>query len=187
MDKTKDYHYYRAVEDAREDARKGIHRTEAEVESEAARYRRAELVSKLASLAHDDWRAPRKVEGTDRYEPRIKKVKDQAWIDRHNGQTDVDIANTSYSELPSEWQAENKASAEIAMDEVLKAVEGNVSLDDSFVEQVADVLHQGWVKRNESWAAEELKKPYAELPETEKEKDRYFVRRAIQVYQQRLK
>lgn len=184
MGKAKDSHYYRVAEDAREDARRGIHRTEVEVEAEAARYRREELVSSLASLAHDDWRAPRKIEGTDQYEPRIKKVKDQAWINRHNGQTEVDIANTSYSELPSEWQAENKASAEIAMDEVLKAAEGGASLDEIFVEGVADVLHQGWVMRNESWAAEELKKPYAELPEAEKEKDRYFVRRAIEVYQQ---
>ena len=179
----RDSHYYQATKDAQEDARQGIHRTQAEVEVDAERYRRVELVTKLASLAHDDWRSPRKIEGFNRYEPRIKKVRDQGWIERHNGQTEVDIANTSYTELPSEWQAENKVSAEIAMDGVLKAVKEGLSLDNAFVEKIADALHVGWVQRNGSWAAEELKKPYAELPESEKEKDRYFVRRAIEIYQ----
>jgi hypothetical protein len=44
----------------------------------------------------------------DQYEPRIKQVKDRAWIENHNGETEVDIANTLYAELPSEWQRENK-------------------------------------------------------------------------------
>lgn len=34
-----------------------------------------QLVAEVASLTHDDWRAPRKIEGTDSYEPRIKKLK----------------------------------------------------------------------------------------------------------------
>jgi hypothetical protein len=155
---------HRAVQDARDSEKRG------------------QLVAKLAGLAHDDWRAPRKIAGTDRYEPRIKKTKDQAWIDLHGGRQEVDIANTPYSDLPSEWQAENRASAEIAINEVLKAAQANRAMDEPFVETVSAVLHQDWVVRNGSWAAEELKKPYMQLPEEEKEKDRYFVRRAIEVY-----
>ncbi len=105
-----------------------------------------DLVNDLASLAHDDWRAPRKIEGKDSYEPRIKKVRDKEWIERHEGKTEVDIANTPYSELPKEWQAENKASADIAMNEVIKAGEGHNPFDEKFVEHVADLLHQGWLE-----------------------------------------
>ena len=38
--KVKDRHYYRAAQDARDDAQQGIHRTDEEVEAEAERYRK---------------------------------------------------------------------------------------------------------------------------------------------------
>ena len=67
----------------------------------------------LASQLHDAWREPRKQED-ESFEPRIKKTKDKEWIKLH-GKDEVDIANTNYENLPSDWQAENKASAEVAM------------------------------------------------------------------------
>lgn len=149
--------------------------------TETERFRKSGLVAELASRAHEDWRATRKVEGSDTYAPRIKKVRNRAWIANYNGQSYVDIANTPYKELPREWQAENKASAKIAVEEVLRALAVGMPLDERFVERVAEALHKGWVKRNGGWVPEELKKPYAELPEIEKEKDRFFVRRAIEI------
>ena len=174
-------HYGRALEDAQEDGvRYSIRRTGADVNLEAERYRKLSLVIALASLAHDDWRAPRKIDGTDKFEPRIKPVKDELWIALHGGQKEVDIANTPYSALPSDWQEENKASAEIAVAEVIKTL-------DAFIESVAALIHTEWVARNGTWASEELKKPYLALPEDEKEKDRQFVRRALEIYQGEVK
>ncbi|TSC93127.1 MAG: hypothetical protein CEN89_242 [Candidatus Berkelbacteria bacterium Licking1014_7] len=57
-------------------------------------------------------------------------------------------------------------------------------LDESFVEEASSKLHDAWLERNGEWAPEEQKKPYEELPEDEKEKDRAQVRKAIEIYNQ---
>lgn len=177
----KDSHYYRAAEDAREDARQGVHRTDAEVEAEAKRYRRIERVKSLGSQLHEEWRKPRWREESKDYEPRIKKTKDEAWSQAHGGAVEVDIANTPYEGLPSEWQGENKISAEIAVTEVEKAIEAGMPLDESFVETASSTLHDKWLERNGSWAPPEQNKPYTELSEEEREKDRVIIRKAVEV------
>jgi hypothetical protein len=139
------------------------------------------MVDMVAGQAHEDWRRKWREQNGDT--PRVKNTKDRTWIDAHNGETKVDIAATAYPDLPSDWKGENKASAEVVVDAVLSAVESNRELDDTFIEETAAISHSKWVERNGSWAAEELKRPYAELPEAEKEKDRIFVRRAIAAYQ----
>jgi hypothetical protein len=142
---------------------------------------RDEMVALVAGQAHEDWREQWKAQNGDT--PRVKKTKDQVWIDAHGKKTELDIAATAYPDLPSDWQGENKAGAEVVVDAVLSAVESDRELDDTFVEEAAATAHTKWVERNGSWAAEELKKPYAELPEAEQKKDRVFVRRAIAAYQ----
>ena len=68
----------------------------------------------LGSDLHEAWRASRiKDDGT--FEPRIKKSKDEAWNEAH-GTDEVDIANCSFSELPSNWQYENLEAAKVAID-----------------------------------------------------------------------
>ena len=62
-------------------------------------------------------------------------------------------------------QEENRASAELVVDAVLRAAERGIELDDGFVELSAEMLHKEWVKRNESRATEELKRVYDDLPE----------------------
>ena len=146
---------------------------------------RDELVVALASSAHDTWRAPRRIEGTDMYEPRVKPVKDEQWIADHGGVLQMDIANTPYQELPSEWQADNKASAEVATDAVLVAATNGRALDETFIEEVSATVHEKWLERNAKFATEEQKKPYAELSEEEKQKDREFVLGAIALYKER--
>jgi len=138
-------------------------------------------ISELGSLLHDEWRAPRKQEdGT--FEPRMKNTKDLVWSEKH-GTEEVDIANTDYANLPEDWKGENKISAEVAMEEIYKAVESGQELDTAFIENASDVMHVKWLERNGSWAPAEQNKPYAELSEEEKEKDRVIIRKGIEIYE----
>jgi hypothetical protein len=137
---------------------------------------------RTASQLHDLWRAPRWKESEKVFEPRIKKTKDQEWIRRH-GTDEVDIANTSYENLPSDWQGENKVSADVAVGEVFKAVQNGVALDASFIESASAVVHEKWLERNGSWAPPEQKLPYEQLSEAEREKDRAIVREAIKQFE----
>jgi hypothetical protein len=124
----------------------------------------------LASILHDAWRAPRKLEGGDgTYGPRIKSTSDTAWISRH-GVDVCDIANTDFVDLPADWQAENLAAAESAL---------RIILIHHDLESASAALHEDWMQRNPkaAWnAAQHV--PYAELPEDEKAKDRAIIRAA---------
>lgn len=141
-----------------------------------------ELVAQLGNVLHDEWRAPRRVGETDRYEPRVKKTKDQQWSEAHGGAVEVDIANTAYNDLPSDWQFENQASAQVTVDRIADVVAAGDELDATFVESASSVLHDEWLKRNGAWAAAEQKLTYAELSEAEKEKDRVIVRKGVELY-----
>lgn len=143
-----------------------------------------DMVTKVASKLHDAWREPRRIAGTDTFEPRIKPAKDEAWTASHNGQTEVDIANTSYENLPEPWKAENKAAAESAVSEIKKAEASNIPLDESFIETASAAQHVAWLERNGSWAPEEQKLSYDKLSESEKEKDRVVIRTALDVYKE---
>jgi hypothetical protein len=136
---------------------------------------RDDLIAAVASAAHEDWRTQYKATNGDT--PRVKKTKDTAFNER--GITEVDIAALSYSELPSDWQAENKAGATCAVDCVLAALEAGRELDDSFIEEASATQHDDWLTRNGEWAPDEQKRPYSELSEDDKEKDRFFVKQAI--------
>jgi hypothetical protein len=112
----------------------------------------------------------------------VKGTKDSEWSISHGGAKEVDIANTAFAELPEDWQGENRAAAEVAMNEVFRTAEGGRALDDSFVEEASEVVHEKWLERNGEWAPEEQKKPFGELSEDEKEKDRAQVRKAIEIF-----
>lgn len=142
----------------------------------------AKQVAELASLLHDKWRASRKKEDGV-FEPQIETTKDQTWIETH-GTDQVDITNTNYADLPKDWQGENKASAEVAINEVWIAKTENKSLNEAFIEQVSHIIHQQWLERNGSWAPVEQNKPYSELSDEEKDKDRAIVRKAIELVNQ---
>ena len=134
------------------------------------------MIDMVASDAHDNWRAPRRIQGTNEYEARTKKTNDAKWIVLH-GTDQVDISNTAYPDLPSDWQAENRVSAEIAIREITAAKK----IDEQTVEMIASLIHDEWIKRNGGWATPELKGSYGELSEAEKEKDRFYVKRAIEL------
>lgn len=124
------------------------------------------MIAMVASQAHEDWRREHKATKGDA--PRVKPTKDTAWSEAHGGATTVDIANTEYNGLPEDWKGENKANAEVAVAGVVEMIEA-----------IAADVHDKWVKRN-AWAPTEQKVAYMDLPESEKEKDRVVVRRAME-------
>jgi hypothetical protein len=117
-------------------------------------------VDAVASKAHQNWQ-----QNFRRDNPSAKsRMKD----DGAGGQ--VDILNTSYEDLPEKWKKENKLGAEAAVDAVEKF--------GADMEAAAEHVHVKWLERNGEWAPEAQKKPYADLSDEEKEKDRVFVRDA---------
>lgn len=137
---------------------------------------RESMVKMVASAAHEDWKSQYKAANGDK--PRMKKTKDSEFLNR--GITEVNIAAMVYDDLPSDWQAENKAGATCAVDCVMEALEQVRPLDASFVEEASATQHEKWLLRNGAWAPENQKLPYAQLSEDEKEKDRFFVKKAIE-------
>ena len=129
----------------------------------------------LGSDLHEAWRAPRKREdGT--YEPRIKKSKDEAWNASH-GTDQVDIANCSFEQLPSNWQYENLEAARVAIELVYDKMMAKEQITPEELEQMASTIHEEWLKRN-SWVYDanygdpKLAVPYAQLSKEEQDKDK---------------
>ncbi|MFA6038919.1 MAG: hypothetical protein WCV62_05305 [Candidatus Peribacteraceae bacterium] len=140
---------------------------------------RDELVTMVASKSHERWRADYLAKNPGK--PRIKETKDPAFHARGIGE--VDISALAYADLPTDWQAENKANAEVVVDYLLNAVAASQPLDSNFVEAASAVAHEKWLERNGADASEHQKPPYAQLSEDEKEKDRFSVRAAVEAYQ----
>lgn len=172
--------------------------TPPEVQMEALR---AKLTTELGSKLHDEWRAPREIKdesgnGTGKYEKRIKVLVqlpdgNQKWYNDGDskipdGSTVIksqDIANTPFEKLDPKWQADNGEAAKVAMDEVFKANKTGQSLNSvNFIEKASAEIHAKWLDRNGWQATDVQKKPYAELPEDEKEKDRVQLRKAIELF-----
>ena len=146
--------------------------------------RAKELLSySMGSDLHEVWRAGRRLEdGT--YEPSIKKTKDQAYIDAHGGNNEVDIANLSFAELPSDWQFENLEAAKVAINQVYDVMMGDTPVTKEQIEAMSSVVHDEWLKRN-SWVFDpeygnpDQAKPYQELSAEEKAKDRNQIKEAM--------
>jgi hypothetical protein len=137
---------------------------------------REAMIIYTATQAHGKWRTDYRAQNGDT--PRIKTTTDQAWI-AGNGTDQVDIAARDFSQLPSDWQKENRLGAEVAVDLVLVGADADRIFNDAFIEEASDPVHAGWLERNGAYASDVQKLPYGELPEEEKEKDRFFVRAAI--------
>ncbi len=132
---------------------------------------------------HEAWRAGRKLEdGT--FEPRLKKTKDQAYIDAHDGNNEVDIANLSFEELPADWQFENLEAAKVAINQVYDVVMGNAPITREQIEEMSSVVHDEWLKRNDwvfnpDYGNPDQAKPYSELSPEEQAKDRVQIKEAM--------
>lgn len=134
-------------------------------------------IDDLASQLHENWRAEwRRANGN---QPRPKTTTDQRWINIHRT-NEVDIAATAFRDLPRDWQAENRASAEAALAIVKRLKQSQRPLNDSAtIEEASALLHKNWLSRNRAWASAVQRLPYNRLPEDEKEKDRLVIRLAI--------
>jgi len=150
------------------------------------RLEKKEEIIALASRLHEDWRKPRsKEDGT--YEPRWKKIKkDENFIKKvKNSDTvrvspegvEVDIANTSFIDLPFDYQEENLLAAEV----VVKLLDQKRALSPTEIEELSSVVHDEWLKRNDWAKGGELDVPYKDLPEVEKAKDRVQVLTGMEV------
>lgn len=123
------------------------------------------IADELSLLLHDEWRKTRlKPDGS--YETRLKKTTDTEWIGAHNGRTEVDIANTFFEDLPSDWQTENQQSSAIAVDKIMDAL---------------NIIHDRWLERNFDSAGEPQKTHFSRLPQEEKDKDIEILRKAIDI------
>lgn len=84
----------------------------------------------------------------------------------------VDILNMAYDELPEDWVQENRATAQVACRQVLRGLRQKRAFDRTLVEQVAERIHKAWLTRNAYRSTPDMLAPYADLPESEKDKDR---------------
>jgi hypothetical protein len=133
------------------------------------------LAYSMASDLHEGWRASRQLDdGT--YDPRIKKSNDESWNAIH-GTDEVDIANSSFKELPSNWQYENLEAAKVVINLVYDRIVNGETFTPEEIEDMAAIIHEEWVKRND-WVKDPnngnpiLAGSYEQLPEEEKEKDK---------------
>ena len=128
----------------------------------------------LGSDMHEAWRAPRKLEdGT--FEPRIKTSKDEAWNLSH-GTDQVDIANCSFEELPSNWQYENLEAAKVVIGLVYDKTTAGEELTEEDKHMMSSQIHDEWLKRNDwvydpNYGDPKLAVPFDELPKEEQDKD----------------
>jgi hypothetical protein len=128
--------------------------------------KRQKMTRDLATLLHGNWRKERYVKETQSYTPRIKITVDTQWILGHDGGTEVDIANTPFDELPTDWQEENLLSAKVAIEKI---------------EDVIYLIHDNWLDRNDQRASEEQKTHYSKLSRDEKLKDIAVLEDALQI------
>ncbi len=50
-------------------------------------------------------------------------------------------------------------------------------IGDTFIKDAGSVIHDKWLERNKDWASVEQNKPYSELSEEEKDKDRAIIKK----------
>jgi len=114
-------------------------------------------IKAFASQAHEEWRKGFDPSGSGK--ERIKKNSDGT----HGN------INVPFHKLHPDWQHENLAAG--------AAAHHAVTHHGDNMEAAADHVHKEWMKRNPKaeWNADQHK-PYSELPEHEKEKDRVHVR-----------
>lgn len=132
---------------------------------------------------HEAWRETRKTKDGS-YEPRMKKTKDQKYIDSHDGKNEVDIANLSFEELPSDWQFENLEAAKVAINQVYDVVMNKSNITREQIEKMSSVVHDEWLKRNDwvyhpEYGNPDQAKPYEELSPEEQAKDRVQIKEAM--------
>lgn len=145
------------------------------------------IINDTAAKAHDQWAADYK-QANGKDATRVKKTKDADWI-KKNGTDEVDIANTKFDDLPSDWQKENLEGAKAAFNALHKVYAKNTSSQGyaqaADLDKAASAVHDSWLERNGAWAPEHQKQPFDKLSTEEQDKDRSFIDSALRSYAMR--
>jgi len=96
----------------------------------------------------------------------------------------VDILNMNYDQLPLDWTSENRATARIACKYVLQGLRRKRLFNQNFIEEISEIIHIQWMKRNKYDQRKEIMTSYGNLTEIEKDKDRRPVLIACRVFNQ---
>jgi hypothetical protein len=131
------------------------------------------MLNAIAFELHQVWRKTRlREDGT--YKPRWKNIMDESFkisdeMPKYirkikDGKYQIDIANAYYTQLSRDWKNEKINAAKV----VVKILEMDEILSD---DEIGDIIHNEWIKRN-SWAKYgKLGVPYSQLPKNEQNKD----------------
>ena len=141
---------------------------------------KTEIIEKVSSIFHEKWRENRLIYNW-KYKPMIEKSEDKEWNMKH--WTDVvDIANTEFEDLPSNWKYENLEAAKVAVELVCDKVVNWEEIDSEMIEEMSKIVHEKWLERNGTqWSFENQRVAYQNLSEEEKAKDRIQIELAIQI------
>ena len=141
---------------------------------------KSEIIKKVASAFHEKWKENR-LQSDGKYRPMIEKSRDEKRTKEH--WTDlVDIANTEFESLPSNWKYENFEAAKLAVNLVYDKVANWVDVSSEMIEKMSKVVHEKWLERNWiDWSFENQRVDYKKLSEEEKDKDRMQIKLAINV------
>lgn len=138
----------------------------------------------VASAFHELWREGR-LNKDETFEPRQKVTADESWIAAH-GTDQVDIANTKFKDLPADWQLENQRAARVVVD-ILDS-RNEIDVEDPVVrEEIGTIVHDAWLRRNDYARGSELDVPFAELSDSEQDKDIDQVTLAYEVLSSEIK
>ena len=96
----------------------------------------------------------------------------------------VDILNMNYNELPFDWAEENRETARLACQLILKSIRTKKRFNQNLIENLSKRIHFHWMKRNFQRTKKELLVSYQFLTDFEKLKDRKAILIACQIYNQ---
>jgi hypothetical protein len=136
------------------------------------------MIADIASLSHEKFREIYREKNNGK---RVKVTTDEMWIEK-NDTNQADLAKLDYFELPKDWKESRWLGAKAAFNALLETINADKPLDDKFIEYASNVVHEEWLWRNRAIAEDEHKLSYELLSEDVKEKDRIFVRSAIEIY-----
>lgn len=142
--------------------------------------RESEIIQKVASTFHEQWRKNR-IQSDWTYKPVIEKSEDEK-RNREHWTDIVDIANTDFGDLPSNWQYENIEAAKVAVGLVYGKALDLEKISIETIEEMSNIVHEKWLERNwVAWSFENQRVSYEHLSEEEKAKDRAQIQTAIEI------
>jgi hypothetical protein len=135
------------------------------------------IIEKIAEKAHQMLVAHRLLLDP---RPYTKTTTDEEWIKKHGTNT-VDLSKSVYEDLPLDWKSERDKGATIAYEKVNEKLKEKSVCYEQDIEEIANILHEKWLERNNMRASAEQKNRYEDMTEYEKEKDRIFVKATLEI------